>query len=184
MNIIHKKVSDLVPYFNNPRRNEESVDFLVNSIKQFGFKVPILIDTKNVIISGHTRLKAAEKIGMETVPCIVDKELSEEQIAAFRIVDNKVAEHSEWDMKKLSQEMDLKLFDFTQYGFLDLELDLIKDDQNIDFKPTLQPQFSDNEITNEEIEKRALELANKMIKEQQIIKVQCPYCDEQFEIEN
>ncbi len=184
MNIVYKKLSELEPYINNPRKNDSSVDFLVNSINEFGFRVPIIIDTKNVIISGHTRFKAAKKIGMKDVPCIVATDLSEKQITAFRIIDNKVSEHSKWDIDKLLYEMDFDNIDFTNYGFLDLEIKAIQTGVgNLDFEPTLQPQFSGLEITNEEIEKRAIELANKMVREQKIIKVQCPHCDEEFEIE-
>jgi len=90
MQIIEKKINDLTPYENNPRKNDKSVDYVANSISQFGFKVPIVIDSNGVIVAGHTRYKAAVKLKMETVPCIVADDLTEEQIRAFRLVDNKV----------------------------------------------------------------------------------------------
>lgn len=185
MNIIYKKINEIKPYKNNPRKNDNTVDYLVNSIKDFGFRVPIIIDSNNVIVSGHTRYKAAEKIGMKDIPCIVAEGLSDKELSAFRIADNKVSEHSKWDIEKLFYEMDMESIDYTNYGFLDLELSTIKTgNDSSDFEPKLQPQFSNFEITNDQIEKRAIELANKMIKEQKIISVQCPYCDEQYEIEN
>jgi len=118
MNIIEKPISDLIPYNNNPRINDEAVPAVAASIKDFGFKVPIIIDKDNVIIAGHTRLKAAIKLELKTVPCIVADDLSEEQIRAFRIADNKVSELATWDLEKLELELsqlnDFQMFD---YGF-------------------------------------------------------------------
>lgn len=92
MNIVEKKVADLIPYENNPRKNDDAVDAVAASIKEFGFKVPIVIDENNVIVAGHTRLKAAQKIGLKTVPCIVADDLNDDQIRAFRLADNKTSE--------------------------------------------------------------------------------------------
>lgn len=105
MEIINKRVDELVPYENNPRINDDSVKYVAESIKQFGFKVPIVIDKDNVIIAGHTRLKAAKELGLEEVPCIVADDLNEEQVKAFRLADNKVSEFSQWDMDKLFEEL-------------------------------------------------------------------------------
>lgn len=80
MNIIDVEVEKLIPYENNPRKNDEAVDKVALSISAFGFKVPIVIDANNVIVTGHTRLKAAKKLGLKTVPCILADDLSEEQI--------------------------------------------------------------------------------------------------------
>lgn len=114
MNIVNKKIEDLKPYKNNPRKHpEKSVEFVANSIKEFGFKVPILIDKNNEIIAGHTRLLASQKLGLEKVPCIVVDDLTPEQVKAFRIADNKVSEFSEWDDELLSVEFEeLKELDF------------------------------------------------------------------------
>lgn len=90
--ITQKPIADLIPYSRNPRRNDEAVPMVMNSIKEFGFKVPIVIDKNNIIVCGHTRFKAALKLGLETVPCIVADDLSDEQIKAFRLADNKVSE--------------------------------------------------------------------------------------------
>lgn len=106
MQIIEKKVVDLIPYVNNPRKNDSAVDAVANSIKSFGFKVPIIIDSNNEIVTGHTRLKAAIKLGMDKVPCVIADDLSPEQIQAFRIADNKVAELAEWDEDKLRMEFE------------------------------------------------------------------------------
>ena len=95
MQVKEIKIEELVPYANNPRHNDGAVEAVANSIREFGFKVPIVIDKDNVIVAGHTRLKAAEKLGLEKVPCIVADDLTPEQINAFRLADNKTAELAE-----------------------------------------------------------------------------------------
>jgi len=112
------KLSELKPYENNPRHNEAAVDKVAESIKQFGFKVSIVVDKDLVIVCGHTRLKAAEKLGLDKVPCVVADDLTDDQIKAFRLVDNKTAEFAEWDVDKLVEELDeLTNFDMTAFGF-------------------------------------------------------------------
>ena len=91
MKIVNKNISDIKPYENNPRINVDSVDKVANSIKEFGYRVPIIIDKNNVIVAGHTRLLAAEKLGITEIPCIVADDLTEQQINAFRLVDNKTS---------------------------------------------------------------------------------------------
>ena len=116
--IVYKRIGELVPYEKNPRKNTKAVKYVANSIETFGFKVPIVIDENNVVVCGHTRLLASEKLGMDEVPCIIAKDLTEEQIKAFRLADNKVSEKAEWDFDLLNEEMD-ELFDFdmTEFGF-------------------------------------------------------------------
>lgn len=98
MEIIYLKMGDIHPYEKNPRNNAPAVDAVAASIKEFGFKVPIIIDKDNVIVAGHTRYKAATKLGFEEVPCIKADDLPEEQIKAFRLADNKVSELAEWGL--------------------------------------------------------------------------------------
>lgn len=118
MEIINKKINEVIPYEKNPRKNDQAVEYVANSIKEFGFKVPVVIDSQGVVIAGHTRLKAAKRLGLEEVPCIVADDLSEEQIKAFRLADNKVAEKAEWDFDLLNDELagildiDMTSFDF------------------------------------------------------------------------
>lgn len=115
------KITELKPYENNPRHNDAAVDKVAESIKQFGFKVPIVVDKDLVIVCGHTRLKAAEKLGLDKVPCVVADDLTDDQIKAFRLADNKTAEFAEWDVDKLIEELDeLTNFDMSAFGF-DLE---------------------------------------------------------------
>ena len=127
MNIVYKKVDDLVPYENNPRNNDEAVYYVANSIKEFGFKVPVVVDKDNVVVAGHTRLKACEKLGITEVPCIVADDLTEDQIKAFRIADNKVSEYATWDEEKLSQELSDIMLDMTEFGD-----DLFSDDDTME----------------------------------------------------
>lgn len=117
MNIIVKKVDDLIPYENNPRDNDKAVDVVANSIKEFGFKVPIVVDKNNVIVTGHTRLKAAKKLGLDSVPVIVADDLTEEQIKAFRLADNKTSEFADWDFVSLEEELSKLELDMSQFGF-------------------------------------------------------------------
>lgn len=118
MEIIQKKVKDIIPYENNPRRNDEAVTEVAASIKEFGFKVPIILDRDNVIVAGHTRLKAAKRLKMKEVPCIMADDLDEEQIRAFRLADNKVSEKATWDMGLLQDELDEILsIDMEEFGF-------------------------------------------------------------------
>ena len=105
MNIIEMEIKDLIPYDKNPRKNDAAVPKVMQSIKEFGFKVPIVVDKNNVIVTGHTRFKAAMKLGMTKVPVLIADDLSEEQIKAFRLADNKTAELAEWDLDKLNEEL-------------------------------------------------------------------------------
>ena len=130
--IVYKNIEDLIPYENNPRLNDNGVEALAESIKEFGFKVPIIIDTDGVIVAGHTRLKACKKLGIEEVPCIVADDLTDEQIKAFRLADNKVAEFADWDFEKLEAELeDIKdkgLFT----GFHDFEIESLTSGIDVD----------------------------------------------------
>ena len=105
MNIIQLSLKEIHPYKNNPRKNDSSVEAVAASIKQYGFLVPLVISAGHEIIAGHTRYKAAAKLGLKSVPCVIADELSEEQIKAFRLVDNKVGELAEWDVDLLPLEL-------------------------------------------------------------------------------
>ena len=124
MEIIYKKIEDLIPYENNPRDNEEAVQYVKNSIKQFGFKVPMVIDKDNVIVAGHTRYKASKELGLKEVPCIIADDLSEEQIKAFRLADNKVSDKAEWDFNMLDAELANIDIDMTEFGFEDMDINI------------------------------------------------------------
>lgn len=111
-------IKDIKPYGKNPRKNDDAVPYVAESIKQFGFKVPIVIDKNNVIVAGHTRYKAAKKLGFKSVPCIIADDLTDEQIKAFRLADNKVSEKAEWDLDLLDSEIEgIFDIDMTDFGF-------------------------------------------------------------------
>ena len=114
--IVEKDAAELIPYENNARINDEAVEFVANSIAEFGFKNPIIIDENNVIIAGHTRLKAAQSLGITKVPCIIADDLTEEQIKAFRIADNSTSQVAQWDMEKLLSELQDIDTDMSKYG--------------------------------------------------------------------
>ena len=147
MNYEMRRISELIPYEKNPRKNDKAVESVANSIKEFGFKVPIVIDKNSVVVCGHTRLKAAKKLELEEVPCVIADDLTDEQIKAFRLADNKSAEIAEWDFDILSEEIDeLADIDMTAFGF-DLEA------------------IADELINNEETEEEALERQKREFEE-------------------
>lgn len=132
MRILNINIDNIVPYKNNPRHNDEAVDYVANSIKEFGFKVPIIIDKNNVIVTGHTRWKASKKLGLKKVPCIRADDLTDEQVKAFRLADNSVAEIATWDMSKLQIELDDIDIDMNAFGldFEPFESSLTEDDED------------------------------------------------------
>ena len=158
MQIVDKKLDELREYENNPRNNDNAVAAVAASIKEFGFKVPIVIDAAGVIIAGHTRAKAAARLGLQTVPCIVADDLTDEQIRAFRLADNKTGELAGWDFEKLEAELaELSAMDMSEFGFImseDVDIDEFFEDAGSDDPKEKEPQ-----------------------------KVQCPHCGEWFEVE-
>jgi site-specific DNA-methyltransferase (adenine-specific) len=158
MQIVEKKLDELREYENNPRNNENAVAAVAASIKEFGFKVPLVIDAAGVIIAGHTRAKAAAQLGLQTVPCIVADDLTEEQIRAFRLADNKTGELAGWDFEKLNAELELlQGMDMSEFGFI------TSDDVDID------EFFEDTDGDDP--------------KEKEPKRIQCPHCGEWLEIE-
>jgi len=158
MKIFDKKLNEIKPYEKNPRFNDNSVDAVANSIEEFGFKVPIVIDKDGVIVTGHTRYKAAKKLKMETVPCIVADDLTEEQIKAFRLADNRVAEFSTWDLATLNDELkDINDLDMELFGFIE--------QSNINLNDFFMNKEEDKKETKKEVKK-----------------IKCPHCGKEFEI--
>ena len=150
MNIIELNIEELKPYDKNPRRNEDAVDYVAESIKQFGFKVPIVIDKDNVIIAGHTRYLASKKLELKVVPCIKADDLTEEQVKAYRLADNKVSEFSTWDFDLLNEELE---------GILDIDMDSLGFD-------------AVNEIDWAGVDDLSEETYDKPIKDM----LECPHC--------
>ena len=145
LNIINLDINKLIPYINNPRNNENAIDKVASSISEFGFKNPIFVDKNNVVVNGHTRLLASKKLGLKEVPVIVIDDLSEAQIKAFRIADNKTSEYAEWDEELLKielEQLEEMNFDLECTGFdmddieqmLNLGFDYSEDEFGEDFE--------------------------------------------------
>lgn len=137
-------ISDIKPYPNNPRKNDDAVTATANSIKEFGWQQPIIVDKDNIIIAGHTRYKAAKQLNMDKVPVVVAKNLSKEQVKAYRLADNKTGEIADWDSEFLEDELaNIIDFDMEDFGF-----EQIKNDVNIDdiFFDDEEQQKKDNAL--------------------------------------
>ena len=117
MQIIEKRLDEIRPYENNPRHNDEAVEYVANSLREFGWKQPIVIDRDGVIVAGHTRYAAAKKLGMKTAPCVIADDLTPEQVKAYRLADNKTGEVASWDFEALEVELDGIEMDMEQFGF-------------------------------------------------------------------
>ena len=154
--IVYKKLNEIKPYEKNPRKNDNAVEQVANSISQFGFQQPIILDKYNVIVCGHTRYKASKKLGLEIVPCVIADDLTEEQIKAYRLADNKVGESAKWDFNLLQEELseifdiDMKMFDFVKPEEIDVDA-----------------FFEDNPTEGKEKEPKT---------------IKCPHCGELIEI--
>lgn len=157
MKIQEIEISKLRQYEKNPRRNDNAVPYVANSIKEFGFKVPIVVDRNNVIVAGHTRVKAAEELGMTSVPCVIADDLTDAQVKAFRLADNKTAEFSGWEWDLLAEELEgIEDIDMEDFGFTELP------DLDID-------QFFERKAKKDE-------------KPDEPQRVQCPHCGEWFDL--
>jgi len=110
-------LKEIRPYERNPRKNDKAAEAVAESIKQYGFLVPLVLSADHEIITGHTRYKAAQALGLKTIPCVIADELTEEQIKAFRLVDNKVGEIAEWDVELLPLELADIAADLSAFGF-------------------------------------------------------------------
>lgn len=149
-------LTDIIPYENNPRNNEEAVEKVANSIKEFGFNQPIVVDKDNVIIVGHTRYLAAQELGLTEAPVIVAGNLSDEQARAYRLADNKTGELAGWDFEKLALELEqIEDINMSDFGFI---------------------EGSDLDITDDDF------LSDNQIKEKEPKKVTCPHCGQEFEL--
>lgn len=157
MKIVNIKLEDLKPYEKNPRKNDKAIDFVANSIKEFGFKVPLVIDKNNVIVAGHTRYQASKKLGLKEVPCLVADDLTDEQIKAFRIADNKTNDMAEWDDALLGDELKelVDSFDMTDFGFGEFEISMLTED--------MEPDEYDKDLIKEYSSSSEDFLANKRV---------------------
>ena len=130
LEIKYININDIIPYEKNPRKNEDAIPYVMESIKNFGFKNPIILDKNNVIVCGHTRLESAKRLNMQEVPCLYADDLTDEQIKAFRLAENKVSEYAKWDKDLLDLELEELEINMENFGFdLDIEEDLFKENE-------------------------------------------------------
>lgn len=183
--IIRKKTTELIPYEKNPRiHSDEQLAQIADSIKEWGWTIPLVIDEQNNLIAGHGRLEAAKNIGIEEVPCIIAKGWSDQQKRAYVIADNKLAESGYWDtglyyseLKSLAAEG----FDVNLTG-VDIDLD------QLNFTPNLQPMTSYNDVTDDDMQRAddginaGFERTSSDVsqKSQEVI---CPHCANTFRFE-
>lgn len=139
MNIIEMELKDIIPYARNARNNDEAVSKVAASIKEFGWQQPIVVDKENVIIVGHTRHKAAQLLKLKTAPVVIAENLTDEQVKAYRLADNKVGEIATWDNELLKlefEELKINNFDLNLTGFDFSEIDeLFKEEEEQDVDP-------------------------------------------------
>lgn len=180
-------IEDVKPNPRNVRKHSyEQVKRIANSIKRFGFTIPLLVDEDGVLIAGHGRLEAAKELQLETVPVIVAAGWSDEQKRAYAIADNRLAELSEWDLNALSVELSEiisdDVFDLSEIGFTPSDLEAIGDGT---FAPVLFPTADTSEVTEKDVEKAEKEHAErgKKAAEQKLVKVMCPHCAEEFYVD-
>ena len=124
------KLADIVPYENNPRKNDKAVDAVVESIKQCGYVAPIILDEENIILAGHTRFKALAKLGKDQAEVVIRKGLTDDQKRKYRILDNKTSEFADWDFDKLEAELDGLDFGDFDFGFDFSRLDGMAEQMN------------------------------------------------------
>lgn len=153
-------IDKVVPYENNPRHNDDAVEKVANSLREFGWKQSLVVDADGVLIVGHTRLKAAKSLGMEKVPVLVAHDLTPAQTQAYRLADNKTAELATWDFEALRVELDgLQVnFDMTDFGFVNVDM------------PDIDDLFVDDNLADDEEE------------EEQPKTIKCPHCGELIEL--
>lgn len=143
MELVKMKLEDLVPYENNPRKNDQAVDAVIESIKQCGYVAPIIVDEDNVILAGHTRYKALVKLGRKDVEVVVRAGLSDEQKRKYRILDNKTNEFADWDFSKLEEELA-----GLEFGGFDFGFDFSRLDGMAEKISAPEPVFSPNGVQN------------------------------------
>lgn len=171
MNITEINIEDIKPYAYNAKKHPtKQIQSIANSIKQFGFRQPVVIDENNEIIIGHGRFEAAKKLDMKTIPCVKVDDLSEEQIKALRLVDNKTNE-SEWDMDLLNNELESILnIDMTQFDF---EIGENADDEDIERKDLSDElKLSMRVVIECDSELQQQEIYNEMIERGYVCKIE------------
>lgn len=136
LNIVYKNIKELKPYKKNAKKHsKEQVEQIANSIKEFGFTQPVIIDKNNCVVAGHGRILGAKKAGLKQVPTVMLEDLTEEQIKAYRLVDNKLNE-SEWDFSLLDEELEDLIGDMNMdlFGFDEDEVEQEEQKKKVEFE--------------------------------------------------
>jgi hypothetical protein len=167
MNIQTLLLKDIHPYARNPRKNDEAVKGVAASIREFGFLVPLVIDRNHEIVAGHTRYKAAQSLGIKAVPCVIADELTEDQIKAFRLADNKVGEMAQWDMDLLPLELQGIMMPMTDFGFQAISDEDFSDNFTLDAGE--KKPFQQISITVHDEQARLMLAAIKYVYDQQAV---------------
>ena len=167
MNIKTLPLKDIHPYAHNPRKNAEAVKGVAASIREFGFLVPLVIDRNHEIVAGHTRYKAAQSLGLKEVPCVIADELTEDQIRAFRLADNKVGEMAQWDMDLLPLELQAIMMPMTDFGFQAISDEDFSDNFTLDAGE--KKPFQQISITVHDEQARLMLAAIKYVYDQQAV---------------
>jgi ParB family chromosome partitioning protein len=182
MQTVMLKITEIKPYWRNPRRNDDAIGAVIQSIKQFGFNQPIILDADNVIIAGHTRYKALQQLGVETVPCIIKADLSAQDAKAYRIADNKTSELASWDITKLIPELrEIEAIDDMEIYFPTLSLDEL-------LKESAGGSDTFHSATQQQVVKAQAKLEaqfedNSKARQSAYVEVVCPHCAESFHVD-
>jgi len=179
--IVQKRIDELIPYDRNPRKHPDSqIEELANSIRQWGFTAPILIDEGGVVIAGHGRLFAAQTLDMQEVPTIIAEGWTDAQKKAYVIADNKLAEGSDWDSPVLFAEL-------RELASQNFNLDFIgfDNDMDLEFNPNLMPETSYPETTESDVALARSSMSENLDRltadrSAKGVEVMCPYCAESF----
>ena len=178
---VQKKIIDLIPYERNPNIHPTyQIEQLKNSIREWGYTIPIVIDENDTVLAGHGRLFAVQELGMDEVPCIIVEGWTDQQKQAYVIADNKLSEGSDWDMNLFYQE--LKALNDTGFN---IQLTGFDENISLDFAPNLNPSANFSDVNQSDIDKAGQLLSDNMKdlsgdRAQRGVEVMCPYCAESF----
>lgn len=182
MQTVTLKLTEIRPYWRNPRKNDDAIDAVMQSIRDYGMNQPIIVDAENVIIAGHTRYKALQKLGVKEVPCVVKTDLTPQQVKAYRIADNKTSELATWEMDKLIPELrEIEDIDDMSVYFPAISLDEL-------LQETAGAQQTFTNPTQESIgrieEKLHMTFEDRSKAQQSAyVEVICPHCTESFHVD-
>lgn len=176
------KITDIKPYWRNPRNNEDAIEAVKQSIRDYGFNSPIVLDKDHVIITGHTRYKALQELGVTDIPCIIKDDLTPQQVKEYRIADNKTSELSSWDMDKLIPELrEIEEIEDMNVYFPTISLEEL-------LQETAGAQQTYNSPTQESIGKVETKMQmtfedRSKVQQSAYVEVICPHCTEAFHVD-